>query len=103
MSTRNKHAMGAFGIKLQRTYPVSPDQVFRAWTDPASIKAWLAGGQAASADVRVDGLFYISMMTDRIVPHYGRYLRIEKPKLLEFTWVSEFTHGKESVVQIEFA
>jgi uncharacterized protein YndB with AHSA1/START domain len=28
---------------------------------------------------------------------------VEAPRLLEFTWVSEHTRGKESVVTIEFA
>ena len=27
---------------------------------------------------------------------------MESPRLLEFTWVSEHTHGKESVVTLEF-
>ena len=39
---------------------------------------------------------------ERIYPHYGRYLRVESPRVLEFTWVSEGTQGKESVVTIEF-
>ena len=38
---------------------------------------------------------------DRKYPHYGRYLRIDRPRLLEFTWISEGTRGKESVVTIE--
>jgi len=42
-----------------------------------------------------------STWKERIFPHYGRYLRIEKPRLIEFTWVSEGTEGKESVVTIE--
>jgi uncharacterized protein YndB with AHSA1/START domain len=47
-------------------------------------------------------LFYIEMPWEgRIYPHYGRYLQVEPPRLLEFTWVSEGPHGKESVVLIE--
>src|SRR5205807_501020 len=70
----------------------------------AKVKAWLAGGGNASVDARVDGLFYIAMPREgRIYPHYGRYLRIEKPRLLQFTWVSEGTQGKESVVTVELA
>ncbi|MEO7149585.1 MAG: SRPBCC domain-containing protein [Rhodanobacteraceae bacterium] len=41
------------------------------------------------------------MREGSIRPHYGRYLRVESPRLLEFTWVSEHTRGKESVVTIE--
>lgn len=101
MSNRNPEAMGAFEIEVPRRYSAPPERVFRAWTDPASIKAWLAGGEKALVDARVDGLFYIEMPHGgRNYPHYGRYLRVESPRLLEFTWVSEGSQGKESVVTI---
>ena len=103
MMGRNESAMGPFSISLPRTYDASPERVFRAWTDANSAKAWLAMGGDASIDPRPDGLFYIGMpVNGKIHPHYGRYLRVEAPRLLEFTWVSESTYGKESVVTIEF-
>jgi uncharacterized protein YndB with AHSA1/START domain len=102
MTERNEKAMGAFSTRVPRTYDASAERVFDAWTDPASVKAWLAGGARASVDARVDGLFYIEMPWEgRIFPHYGRYLRVERPRVLEFTWMSEGTEGKESVVTIE--
>ncbi len=103
MAKRNQKAMGEFSIDaIPRTYDAPPEKVFRAWTDPASVRAWLAGGQEISIDPRENGLFYIEMpWQERIYPHYGRYLRVESPRLLEFTWVSEGSRGKESVVKIE--
>ena len=102
MQSRNAKVMGPYSIRLTRTYDAKPEKVFRAWTDPASIAAWLAGGEYCSADVRVGGLFYIEMRAlEKINPHYGRYLHIDGPRALEFTWVSEWTMGKESVVLIE--
>jgi len=101
---RNPDAMGPASTRVTRTYAASPDKVFRAWTDPASIKAWFAKGEECSADVREGGLFFIAMRgMSKLNPHYGRYLRIDKPRTLEFTWVSEWTQGKESVVTIEIA
>lgn len=102
MAKRNEQAMGGFSAKVSRSYDASPEQVFRAWTDPASVRAWLGMGGLTVVDPREDGLFYIGMpVDDKVVPHYGRYLRIESPRLLEFTWVSEHTGGLESVVLIE--
>jgi uncharacterized protein YndB with AHSA1/START domain len=96
--------MGAFRTDVARSYDAKPEQVFDAWVDPVSVKAWLAGGEKAIVDAREDGLFFIEMRSgDRNKPHYGRYLRVERPRLLEFTWVSEHTQGKESVVTIELA
>ncbi|HJU08108.1 MAG TPA: SRPBCC domain-containing protein [Rhodanobacteraceae bacterium] len=102
MKGRNENAMGPFKISLPRTYDASPERVFRAWTDAESAKVWLAMGGDASIDPRPDGLFYLGMAWNGgIMPHYGRYLRVEAPRLLEFTWVSETTRGKETVVTIE--
>ena len=102
MAERNETAMGSFRTDVARSYQAKPEQVFDARVDPASVKAWLAGGEKAIVDAREDGLFFLNMKNgDRLEPHYGRYLRVERPRLLEFTWVSEHTHGKESVVTIE--
>jgi uncharacterized protein YndB with AHSA1/START domain len=103
MIGRNANAMGPSHIVLPRIYDAPPERVFRAWTDPASAKVWLARGGDAVVDARPDGLFYLGMAFEGgIHPHYGRYLRVESPRLLEFTWLSESTRGKESVVTIEF-
>ncbi len=103
MKGRNESAMGSFRLEIPRSYDASPERVFRAWTDPASLKAWLAEGGDVVADPRPNGLFYLGMLhSGGIRPHYGRYLCVESPRLLEFTWVSEHTQGKESVVTLEF-
>ncbi len=104
MQGRNTQVMGPSSIRVTRRYDAMPEKVFRAWTDPASISAWLTKGEYASADVRPGGLFYLEMRgMEKINPHYGRYLRVDAPRALEFTWVSEWTQGKESVVLLEFA
>lgn len=103
MKGRNENAMGPLSIQLPRTYDATPERVFRAWTEADSVKAWLAMGGDASVDPRPDGLFYLGMAWNgAIMPHYGRYLRVEPPHRLEFTWVSETTRGKETVVVLEF-
>ncbi|MEO5560997.1 MAG: SRPBCC domain-containing protein [Dokdonella sp.] len=103
MISRNESAMGPFRISVPKTYEASPERLFRAWTDPSHAKIWLAEGGDAVMDARPGGLFYLGMLRNGDVrPHYGRYLRVESPRLLEFTWVSEHTRGKESVVTIEF-
>ena len=104
MALRNEKAMGTFRTDVARDYEAKPEKVFDAWVNPSSVKAWLAEGEKAIVDPREDGLFYLEMPYERRnYPHYGRYLRVERPRLLEFTWVSEGTHGKESVVKIELA
>jgi hypothetical protein len=46
-----------------------------------------------------DGLFYFAVQHEgRTWHHYGRFVRIERPRHVEYTWVSEATKGVESVV-----
>jgi len=101
MQKRNKNAMGEFGLKIPRTYDAPAAKVFDAWVNPKSVKSWLADGEDVVVDPRVGGLFYIEMPWEkRIYPHYGRYITVDAPRVLEFTWISEGTRGKESVVKI---
>ena len=52
----------------------------------------------------VDGLFYFAVQHEgRTWPHYGRFVAIERPNKVEYTWVSEATQGVESVVAVSFA
>lgn len=92
-----------YELTIARTYDAPAAKVFRAWADPKRAGQWLAPGGRMIGDARVDGLFYLAMLHgDRSWAHYGRYVRVEAPRLLEFTWVSEATHGLESLVTIEF-
>ena len=35
-------------------------------------------------------------------PHYVRFLRVDRPRSVEYTWVSEATKGVESIVEVTF-
>jgi uncharacterized protein YndB with AHSA1/START domain len=50
-------------VRLQRTIPAPPEQVYRAWLDPAFLTRWMAPGSLevtrAEVDERVGGRFRI--------------------------------------------
>lgn len=93
--------MNTLKVNVSRLIRAAPDDVFHAWLDPERLQRWF-GTNRQIVNPKVDGLFYLAMQHEgRLWPHYGRYLRIEKPRLIEFTWMSEGTEGRESVVTIE--
>ncbi len=93
--------MNALKVNVSRLIRATPESVFRAWLDPERMQRWF-GTTRQIVNPKVDGLFYLAMEHQgRTWPHYGRYLRLEKPRLVEFTWMSEGTEGKETVVTIE--
>jgi uncharacterized protein YndB with AHSA1/START domain len=93
---------------VRRVLPVERERVFAAWLDPASLATWMRPGETAGAivevDPRVGGRFRIQMQQpqdSRCYEHQGEYLAIEPPSLLSFTWISEATDLRPTVVTVE--
>lgn len=99
----NPEIRGPFSCTVPRVIAASPERVFRAWTDPARAKAWLSNGGDLVLQPEKGGLYFLDMVYGgHTYPHYGRYLQVEPNRLLEFTWVSQTTLGKESIVRVDF-
>jgi uncharacterized protein YndB with AHSA1/START domain len=88
---------------------VPRERVFEAWLDSESLAQWMRPGNFTHATVTVDprvgGGFRIVMegRTDGgDYEHRGEYLVIEPPSLLSFTWISNATDHRPTVVTIEF-
>ena len=102
-------------LALGRHYPVAPEKVWRAWTDPQALKRWWGPGSAdgvslAQLDVRVGGRFRIifggAQGTDHEVTGvYQEVVPCSKNTVgrLVFTWTwPRTTPERESVVTIVF-
>jgi len=89
---------------VTREIAAKPGEVFEAWIDPkrpASPWSKRNGIRLAIMNPAVDGLFYINMGPPMpLATHFGRFLRLDKPKLIEHTWASEGTLGAETRVRI---
>ena len=90
-------------ISLQKTIPAGAADVFDAWLNPEHPASPWNGADKLLIDARPDGLFYWRHKSeDELVPHYGRFAVVERPRLIEHTWMSPYTHGMESVVKVTF-
>jgi uncharacterized protein YndB with AHSA1/START domain len=97
-------------LNLQRHYPVAPEKVWRAWTDPEAVKRWwgpIPGEpvSVAELDVRVGGRFRIVFGGPKGTDNEcaGTYKEVVPNKKLVFTWSwPNTTPDRISVVTIEF-
>ncbi len=93
--------MSRIEVTVSRTIPASPGEVFDVWVDPNSPGSPWFGTERAILNPVVDGLFYHSVRHEgRSWAHYGRFVRLDKPRVIEHTWMSEATRGIESTVTV---
>ncbi len=86
-------------IKLERTLATTPREAFGAWLNPKVPGTPWNIGEKLILQPKVDGLFYW-LVTG--TPHYGRFLKVVKPGLIQHTWMSPYTEGRESTVTVSF-
>jgi uncharacterized protein YndB with AHSA1/START domain len=97
----NTQPTKTFDLTVSRTIRASANDVFDVWLDPASPGGLWYGTDRAIVNLVVDGLFYHAVKHEgRSWAHYGRFIRLERGRLIEHTWVSEATRGIETVVTI---
>jgi uncharacterized protein YndB with AHSA1/START domain len=83
-------------LSLTRDFAASPQRLWRAWTDPAVLVRWLGPHDwpavEASNNLRVGGAWRAclrSPVSGEELWQSGRYLRLDPPERLEFTFLWE--------------
>ena len=97
-------------LALSRRYPVAPEKVWRAWTDPQALKRWFGPGpgepvSVADIDLRVGGGFRIVFggADGNANECAGVYKEVVPNRKLVFTWHwPNSTPERVSVVTIVF-
>ncbi len=88
-------------ITVNRTIPAPAEKIYDVWIDPKSPGGPWHGAERVIFNPVVDGLYYLAIKHEgRVWPHYGRFIKMERPSVVEFTWMSEGTKGAESVVTV---
>jgi uncharacterized protein YndB with AHSA1/START domain len=96
-------------LKLQRFYPVAPEKVWRAWTDPQALGQWFRPNASytipvAQADVRVGGSFRVLMVNAQGEEFdlNGVYREVIAERRLVMTWGWRNQSEHESLVTVNF-
>jgi uncharacterized protein YndB with AHSA1/START domain len=93
--------MKRIDLTVSRVIPATPSEVFDVWLDAKSPGSPWFGSQRVILNPVVDGLFYHCVRHEgRAWAHYGRFVRLDKPRVIEHTWMSEATRGIESTLVV---
>jgi uncharacterized protein YndB with AHSA1/START domain len=87
-------------VKVARTIPASPEEVYDAWLSPSVPGTPWHEADKLILSAHVDGLFFWLI---RGTPHYGRFVAFERGQSIQHTWMSPNTSGQETTVTVTFA
>jgi uncharacterized protein YndB with AHSA1/START domain len=92
-------------LALTRILPAGRQDVFAAWTTAASVQQWMCPEAVSipqvELDVRVGGEFRVDMLIDgAVVTHTAVYREVTPPEKLVFTWTSQNTLRRETLVTV---
>jgi len=90
---------GTLEVKVERIIPAAPAAVFKAWMDRKVPGTPWNMGEKLILQPKPDGLFYWLVQG---TPHYGRFVKMSRPGLIQHTWMSPYTEGLESTVTVTF-
>lgn len=98
--------MSEHTLTIKKRLPAPPEVVFDAWTTAEHMAGWVSPMTTASVpklDLRVGGEFQIDMHGDeKDYVHTGKYIEIDRPNKLVFSWLSDGTQQKETIVTLDF-
>jgi uncharacterized protein YndB with AHSA1/START domain len=96
-------------LVVRQVFRASAEFLFDAWTNPAMMARWFHAKpswttEVVAVDLRAGGAWEIVMHADDgpDCRAFGKYLAIERPRRLVFTWHANAEQDYETVVTLEF-
>lgn len=83
-------------VVVEQALAAPPAEVYDAWLDPACVRRWFGPGLGETQPVEIDavvgGAFRIAQVRGgEVIGHAGRYLVLDRPSRLVFTWAVDVT------------
>lgn len=91
--------MAPLELSFERAIAASPSKLFSAWLNPKVAGTCWNSADKLTLKPKVGSFFYI---LHDVYPHYGRFLKLDRPSRIQLTWMSPNTRGLESMVTVTF-
>jgi uncharacterized protein YndB with AHSA1/START domain len=96
-------------VRIARSFDAPAETVFDAWLDTEQLGRWMFGPRVRDEEVvrlsvepRVGGAFsFLVRRQGTEIDHVGKYLQVDRPRRLSFTWGVAGESAEESVVTID--
>src|SRR4029079_15895155 len=97
-------------LTVERAMDATPAMLYSAWTE--QFDRWFATPGSVLMRAQVNAPFFFETIhqpegekEEKHQPHYGRFLRLQRDRLIEITWVTGAggTKGAETVVTVEIS
>jgi len=97
-------------IQIEEHFRASREKVFKAWTDPESLKKWFLAEdnvvvQDVSLELSVGGHYEIKVIYPGYAPTpiSGEFMKIRIPETLEYSWHTPVLGEKKTKVEVHFS
>ena len=109
-SSRPSGAVSNVTARVRRRFRASPERVFDAWLEPRQVRLWLGEaarreglGELATVEIepRVGASFrFVYGHGEERLVQSGRYLELDRPRRLVFSWDMALPHVELVVIDI---
>ncbi|MDQ6803127.1 MAG: SRPBCC domain-containing protein [Acidobacteriota bacterium] len=95
-------------LQIRRTFAAPREKVFRAWTDPQTLKQWFGPPgfktTIAEVDLRIGGEFRLTLQkpTGEVVSAFGTFREIRPPERLVYSWNWDYNDIGDTIVTLDF-